>query len=204
MSLNVQQFLHLALPLPYDVTNIVNSFLFYDLKTGAVRKCKKKINGIFTRLWGGWSGLKSYSTKHTSDTMSHIQTVETDHVTRLTYNVPFDDSFDSSTPSIYIVLNDEKKKLCFWSAFCSDCGDYTVAMQNDDWEVMAEREQYSPNTDVLCLCGLHGVVNPPFRRRPYPLGRVLDSDTDTDTDSESYSEYDWGGIDVEMEAVGLG
>jgi hypothetical protein len=177
MSLNVPQFLHLALPLPYDVTNIINSFLFYDVKTGAVRKYKKKINGFFTRLWGGWSGLQSYSTKHTTDTMSHIQTVETDHVTRLTYNVPFDDSL---TPSIYIVLNDEEKKRCFWSAFCSDCGDYTVAMQAAEWEVMAEREQYRPNTDVLCLCGLHGVVNPPVRRRPYPLGRVLDSDSDSE------------------------
>jgi hypothetical protein len=42
MSFNVQQTV-LLLNLPYDVTNIINSFLFYDNKTGKMRRRQKNI-----------------------------------------------------------------------------------------------------------------------------------------------------------------
>jgi len=174
MSLNVQKTVHL-LSIPYDIANYINSFLFHDIHVGRVRALKKKVCEFFFRIplhLNKWQTI-NFRDKITRQ-MYIAQQIPINHVSRLTYTCQ-NGFWEERPTSLYIYIKDGEKRRSFWSGFCGDCGDYTSIMQHDDWLDLAGRGQYSPNTDVLCLCGLSGYINLGLvsRRRPYPLGRVV-------------------------------
>jgi len=145
----------LLLPLPYDVTNIVNSFLFYERVEGLARKQKKHICDLFTHV-------VPYLYENASE-----QSNTEDRVSRFSY-------FQNDATSVFRFLKDGDMIRQSWTGFCNSCGDFTHMNQEYDWQDEPEVEFYSPNVDVLCLCGLDGLIIGNSRRRPWPLGHVLE------------------------------
>lgn len=178
MSIKIQQVVHLVLKvLPYDVKNSVNSFLFYDLQTGIIRSCKKKINKLF-RVQDFTSSMRMNNiynfTDRIASTMCLMREREINSVSRLTYTCQNVGWMQGAASSIYIVVKEDDRAVSFWSGFCGECGDYTYMPHNENIIDAAGRDQCSATVDVLCLCGLDDLVQVGTRRRPYPLGRVID------------------------------
>lgn len=165
----------LLLKLPYDVTNIVNSFLFYDRVVGEVRKQKKKICNSFMEVSPHFD--QSTTTNFHGKVLGHIlfgkNTLGDDRITRFSYC--HRDGFvdESMATSVFLCIKDGDQIQQKWNGFCKSCGDYTYIAQEYDWIQESAVEFYSPNMDVLCLCELEGIVNVGSRRRPYPVGRAL-------------------------------
>jgi len=176
MSIKVQHVVHL-LPVPYDVSNCINSFLFYDEAVGKTRAVKKQICNLFSATepkHHSASQARNYVTYiwTVQDAMAVMRLTQRNQVSRLTYNNDAVTEVNSPN-SLYIVAKDDKREKRFWCGFCESCGHYTHVHQTTLWENVANTTHYSPNVDVMCLCGLDGIVTVGVRRRPFPVGRVV-------------------------------
>jgi len=175
MSTFTRQQTVLLLNLPYDVTNIVNSFLFYDRVVGETRKQKKRISESFAGISPHFD--QSATTNFHGKVLGHIiagqNTNRENQTTRFSYC--HRDGFvdESMATSVFTCVKDGDNIQQKWNGFCKACGDYTYVAQEYDWMEESAVEFYSPNMDVLCLCGLDGIVTVGSRRRPFPLGKVL-------------------------------
>lgn len=178
MSFKVQHVIHL-LPVPYDVSNCINSFLFYDKVTGKARALKKQICNLFSPTEPRpqhYNAFQAYNlVSHiwsVQDAMADMRLTRRKQVSRLTYNNAMVAEVTAPS-SLYIVATEGDREKRYWCGFCEKCGHYTHIHQTTLWENVANTTHYSPNVDVMCLCGLDGIVTVGVRRRPFPVGRVL-------------------------------
>jgi hypothetical protein len=175
MSTFTRQQTVLLFKLPYDVLNIVNSFLFYERVVGETRKQKKKVCDLFAGKSPHFD--ESTTVNFYGKVFGGILVGQTaksgDEITRFTYCHRDGWVNETGATSVFTCIKDGDKIQQKWNGFCNSCGDYTYVAQDFLWMEESAVEFYSPNMDVLCLCELDGIATVGTRRRPYPVGKAL-------------------------------
>jgi hypothetical protein len=175
MSIISRQQTVLLLKMPYDVLNIVNSFLFYERVVGETRKQKKHVCDLFTEESPHFVESKTlnFYGKVFGGILSGKNPLYRDRITRFSYCHGDGWVDETSATSVFTSIKIGNKIKQKWNGFCNSCGDYTYIAQDFLWAQDSEVEFYSPNMDVLCLCELDGIATVGTRRRPYPVGKAL-------------------------------
>ena len=175
MSTFTRQQTVLLFKLPYDVLNIVNSFLFYERVVGETRKQKKQVCDLFTEVSLHFDESKTlnFHSKVLGGILSGKNSLFRDRITRFSYCHSDGWVDETAAASVFTCIKIGNNIQQKWNGFCKSCGDFTYVAQDYGWMEESEVEFYSPNMDVLCLCELDGIVNVGTRRRPYPVGKAL-------------------------------
>ena len=175
MSAFTRQQTVLLFKLPYDVVNIVNSFLFYERVVGETRKQKKQVCDLFMETSPHFdeSNTVNFYGKVLGGILSGKNPRYRDRIIRFSYCHGDGWVDETAAASVFTSIKIGNKIKQKWNGFCKSCGDYTYVAQDYAWMEESEVEFYSPNMDVLCLCGLDGIATVGTRRRPYPVGKAL-------------------------------
>ena len=114
-ELNKQQTVHL-LPVPYDITNIINSFCFYDKITARTRKLKQFINLKFHYAYDSRKNPYEWG----GDDPDNCEQWSIELTDKNLYSDPRYPRFDAWTLDTY-----EEKQ--FQATNCKSCGNYKIS-----------------------------------------------------------------------------